>query len=187
MCSDPMSNSLSQQPFLVGSNSNEAAFYALRYARQDQFTLNQTELNEIGYGFYSCPTALDAAVKSAEIAASNPPIYRYEYFGDWPNLRLFPGSGAYHTSETSMVFGTMEDLSGQPNTDLQVLVSRYMQHVWATFARDPVDGLSNLGWPTYNASAETLVRLGYRNETTASYVAPAPYDKICQTLGILSS
>lgn len=154
----------------------------LRYAGSNKFTLNQTQQDEIGYGLYSCPTVIDANTKSVSLANSNVSIFRYEYFGDWPNLRLYVGSGAYHTSETSMIFGTMEDLSGQANTDLEEVVSRYLQHVWATFARDPNNGLLNLGWPIYNASERTLVRLGYGNDTTASFAQPSSYDAVCLTL-----
>lgn len=151
----------------------------LRYAGSNRFILNQTQQDEISFGQYVCPTAQDANVKSESLADYNVSMYRYEYFGDWPNLRLYPGSGAYHTSETSMIFGTMQDLSGQPDSDLESTVSQYMQHAWATFARDPKNGLSSLGWPAYNQSEDTLVRLGFGNETTASFTSPSSYDDIC--------
>lgn len=167
----------------MGSNDNEAGFYVFRYAGVDQITLNQTRQDEIGYGQFFCPTAVDAAAKSVALAATtNASVYRYDYFGDWPNLRLYPASRAYHTSETSMVFGTMADLSGAPSTPLQVEVSDYLQHAWTTFARDPVGGLKGLGWPSYNQSESTLVRLGYGNESVASYANPASYDAICKKL-----
>ena len=171
-----------QQPFFLGSNDNEVGFYVLRYAGTDEITLNQTEQNAIGYGLFVCLTALDAGTKAIALAKTNSSVHRYEYFGDWPNLRLYPISGAYHMSETSMVFGTMEDLSGEANTALQVTVSDCIQHAWTTFARDPVGGLKGLGWPIYNKSGSTLVRLGYGNETVASYVNHASYDAICKTI-----
>jgi carboxylesterase type B len=124
----------------------------MRYAGNSKITLNQSEQDSIGYGQFSCPVAADAAAKEESNLV---PLWRYEYFGDWPNLRLYPGSGAYHTSEVSMVFGTMEDLTGDPNTVQQVAVSAYMMGAWATFARDPTKGLSDLlGWPEYNKSGE---------------------------------
>lgn len=166
----------------MGSNDNEAGFYVLRYAGNNKITLNQTQQDIIGYGNFVCPTVLDAKIKSEVLAKTETPIYRYEYFGDWPNLRLYPDSRAYHTSETSVVFGTMEDISGESNTELEVVVSDYMQHAWTNFARDPVGGLHGLGWPRYNSSDDTLVRLGYSNETTASYVNPKSYDAICVEL-----
>ena len=130
-----------------------------------------------------CPTALDAATKATAFADTDTPIYRYEYLGDWPNLRLYTGSRAYHTSETSVVFGTMEELSGDPNTELEVKVSRYMQHAWAMFARDPLHGLQSLGWPRYDPNENTLIQLGNGEEVAASYVSPSKYDSICAKLG----
>ncbi|KIW25231.1 uncharacterized protein PV07_08427 [Cladophialophora immunda] len=177
-----LSRDFAQKPFLMGSNDNEAGFYVMRYAGNNQITLSATQQETISYGEFVCPIAADAAVKRA-IASESVPVWRYEYFGNWPNLRLYPGSGAYHTSEVSMVFGTSADLTGEPNTPLQEIVSRYMRHAWATFARDPMNGLrEQLGWPVYNNTGDTLVRLGYGNETKASFVSPAEYDAPCSAL-----
>lgn len=127
----------------------------MRFAGSNQITLNSSDQASISYGEFSCPIAADANAKA--LSKLVPFLWRYEYFGDWPNLRLYSGSGAYHTSEVSMVFGTTADLTGEPNTPLQEVVSAYMMGVWATFARDPVDGLRvQLGWPTYNKSGEMI-------------------------------
>ena len=135
----------------MGSNNNEAGFYVMRYAATDENTLNSTAQDAITYGVFDCPIAADAAAKKASKLV--PSLWRYEYFGDWPNLRLYPGSDAYHTSEVPMLFGTMADLTGEPNTQLQEVVSAYMMKAWASFARDPRDGLrGELGWPRYDES-----------------------------------
>lgn len=76
----------------------------------------------------------------------------------------------------------MEELSGEPSTLLENTVSQYMRHAWASFAKDPVDGLKALGWPLYNASEETLVRLGHDEEESASYVSPDDFDTICKSV-----
>lgn len=47
-----------------------------------------------------------------------------------------------------------------------VIKPRGCEAVGTTSGRDPVDGLSGLGWPAYNASESTLVRLGYGNGFT---------------------
>lgn len=168
----------------MGSNANEAGFYVLRYANKTApgITINQTVQDEIGFGLYFCPIAFDAEIKAAALASARIPVYRYEYFGDFPNLRLFPSSGAYHTSETSVVFGTMKELSGDSNTEREVEVSRYMQRAWTTFAREPMHGLEALGWPSYNPEGETLIRLGYEKEVEASFASPYPYDEVCREL-----
>ena len=175
------------QPLLLGNNENEAGFYVLRYAGNDQFTLTQKQQDEIGLGLYTCPIAYEAGLKAKSSAnttttTATAPAYRYLYFGDWPNLRLYAGSGAYHTSETSVVFGTLADLGGEPNTALEVEVSRYMHGAWAAFTRDPSCGLEAIGWPAYERSGSTLVRLGFGNETAASFALPGTYDGICSSL-----
>lgn len=110
-------------------------------------------------------------------------MWRYRYFGDFANLQLFPGSGAYHGSDLNMVFGTAEDVSGLPNDALERATIAYVQKAWAAFARDPQRGLTKLGWPLYsNSTAKTLVRLAYGNETSASFVAPAMSDALCHAL-----
>ena len=145
----------------MGSNDNEAGFYVMRYAGTNENTLNSTAQARITYGEFSCPIAADATAKATSKLV--PSLWRYEYLCDWPNQRLHPSSGAYHTSEVSMVFGTMADLTGEPNTPLQEVVSAYMMGVWATFARDPVNGLRvHLGWPMYNKTGKTM-RISFWN------------------------
>lgn len=40
-----------------------------------------------------------------------------------------------------------------------------------------------MGWPKYaNTTASTLVRLGFNNETSASFVAPSTTDAKCSAL-----
>ncbi len=82
-----------------------------------------------------------------------------------------------------MVFGNMESISGDANTELQVTVSEYMQHAWASFAKDPHGALKALGWPLYDPKGQTLIRLGYDSETVASYVSPDEFDSLCAGLG----
>ncbi|KAI9656504.1 MAG: hypothetical protein M1821_004711 [Bathelium mastoideum] len=181
-----LAHEFAQKPFLVGSNANEAGFYVLRYSSANMSKpgtlLDQAAQDFLGFGLFVCPTAADAATKATAFANADTPIYRFEYLGDYPNLRLYPESGAYHTSETSMVLGNAEELSGEKNTDVQNKVSRYLQHAWTTFARDPLHGLERLGWPRYDAGSATLVQLGKGNETEASFASPAKYDSICAGL-----
>ncbi|KAF2171591.1 hypothetical protein M409DRAFT_63239 [Zasmidium cellare ATCC 36951] len=171
-----LEHKVSDNPVLMGNNDNEAGFYVFRYGGQENFNLSQAAQDYIGYGLYVCPGAVEAATR----ANAGYPVYRYEYMGDWPNLELYAGSRAYHTAETSLVFGTMEELSGDPNVELKVTVSRYMQHAWASFSKDPHRGLEELGWPLYNQSGDTLIRLGHAKETSASYVSPAAFDEVCE-------
>lgn len=107
-------------------------------------------------------------------------MWRYRYFGDWPNLRLYPGSGAYHGCDLHMVFGGAEDVTGLPNTDFETWTTEYMMGAWGSFVNDPVNGLSEeLFWPEYNASGNTLVRLGFALDPAASFVSPGLWDSAC--------
>jgi cholinesterase len=87
--------------------------------------------------------------------------YRYRYFGDWPNLNISYGTGAFHSAEVPMVFGNAALLTGVPNTLNEALVSAYMMGIWAAFAKDPDNALSLAGWPTYKVDGELYsVELG---------------------------
>ena len=82
-----------------------------------------------------------------------------------------------------MIFGTSEDVTRIPPSEDQKKMSRLFQKAWATFAGDPVDGLSTMmGWPEFNLGTETLIRLGYENQPVAEFVNPSLYDAPCSTV-----
>lgn len=85
-----------------------------------------------------------------------------------------------------MIFGNSGAVSGIPPSQAEVQLSRLMQRAWAAFADDPKQGLSRFGWPKYDPQGETLVRLGYENSATPTFVAPSLYDAQCpsETLGV---
>lgn len=79
------------------------------------------------------------------------PIYRYRYYGDYPNTRLDSSAGAYHASELTLIFGTSEAYSDVKDTDVEAKVGKLMRQAWSEFAKNPEDGLtSELGWPRYD-------------------------------------
>ncbi len=73
-----------------------------------------------------------------------------------------------------MIFGTA-DLLG-PNTPAEDGTSKYIQSAWAAFARDPENGLV---WPQYDPDSDTLVKLGFENNTEAVYGPGDEYDGLC--------
>lgn len=76
-----------------------------------------------------------------------------------------------------MVFGT-SDLLG-PNTELETETSSYMQQAWLAFVKDPVAGLREYGWPMFNESTLSLVRLGVEGNVSAVLTLGDAYDKGC--------
>jgi carboxylesterase type B len=91
---------------------------------------------------FTCPTQTFSTAIAAQLRQ---PVYRYYFEGDFPNVRLFPNAGAYHSVEIPEVWGTYplnnELGAATPN---QIALSSYMQGVWAGFAKDPSAGT---GWP----------------------------------------
>jgi cholinesterase len=166
-------------PRLIGNNDNEGATYAISAFG---YGLNASTY-KIGQNFelasFACPTLFEATA----LAEHKVPNWMYRYMADWENLRLYDGSGAYHTAELYMVFGTSEDVSGIPPSEDEKVMSRLFQRVWVAFADDPVDGLTKvLGWPTFAAGGETLIRLGFENKPVAEFVSPSLYDAPCSTV-----
>jgi carboxylesterase type B len=104
----------------------------------------------------------------------NVTVWRSRYFGEWPNLNPFPWLHAYHSSDIPMVFGTSDILGSDTTTE--AATSKYMQNAWAAFARDPHGGLS---WPTYDPEADTLVKLGFANNSQAVFGKGNEFDALC--------
>lgn len=121
-------------------------------------------------------TTCGAAVAAASRKAFNVPIWRVRYFGVWPNLNPFSWLGAYHSSDIPMIFGT-SDLRGS-DTPLETATSKYYQSAWATFARDPVNGLVKYGWPVFEPQGQTLVKLG-NGSAKAIFDAGNAFDNGC--------
>jgi cholinesterase len=57
----------------------------------------------------------------------------------------------------------------------------YTRGAWAVFAKDPANGLDNYqgGWPAYNPTESTLVRLGDSGSVGMDLAPPAMYDAPC--------
>lgn len=53
--------------------------------------------------------------------------------------------------------------------DAQKQVTKWMQHAWAEFARDPQNGLTKLGWPRYNAFTNSLAIIARDNKPNVTY------------------
>ncbi|KAF9047536.1 carboxylesterase [Panaeolus papilionaceus] len=107
---------------------------------------------------FTCNAGLTATQRTA--AKIN--TWRYQYQPVFPDISSRPDLRAYHAAEIPIVFGTYNQSTIAAPTATEIALSKYVQGAWVAFARDPVNGLSNLGWPTYNPSfaSMSLVQLG---------------------------
>jgi carboxylesterase type B len=81
--------------------------------------------------------------------------------GVWSNTAAGATTGAYHNAEIPMIFGTTESKAGATkDTPEEAKLSKHMMHAWASFAKDPEQGLLALGWPLYDPASMFISRLG---------------------------
>lgn len=83
-----------------------------------------------------------------------------------------------------MVFGTYNGtlINGTrlPATRAQVALSKYIQSAWVAFARDPAQGLVELGWPLYHPGTASLAQLGgFFNESGVVFGDATLIDAAC--------
>ena len=169
-----------QRPYLIGNNDYEAGLFKI-VAAASNTTLSDLAWAIFNLASFTCPTSDAALARSFRV-----PTYRYRYFGEFPNARLTlnPSSGAWHGSEIGLIWQTETSVSGEADTSSEASISTNLSGAWSAFARNPDTGLSQppYGWPTYDATGNTLIRLAYNNETTASYIFPVTYDIACPVL-----
>ena len=169
-----------QRPYLIGNNDYEAGLFKIEAASLN-LNLPDQFWAIFNLGFFSCPAEAAALPRTKTV-----PTYRYRFYGDYPNVRLTtnPDSGAWHGDEIPIIWRTTQDATGKADTPAEAAVGTYLNAAWAAFAKDPVSALSKapFSWPKYNEGANTLIRLGYANDTSASYISPATYDESCETV-----
>jgi carboxylesterase type B len=166
-------------PLLIGNTDYEAGLFATTIALF-HVTRPRADWDSFNLQVFTCGSGVKANIS---IAASVP-TWRYRYFGDFPNLRLTPESGAFHGSEVPILFDNIpagNGTSAPASTDAEVSIGRYMRGAWAAFAKDPKNGLKRYdgGWPTYDPSDRTLIRLAYNNVTGTNLAKPDVYDIGC--------
>ncbi|RMY51015.1 hypothetical protein D0865_06579 [Hortaea werneckii] len=164
-------------PYLLGNNNNEQGYYMIP-AIAAGAKITAQEGDAFLLSSFTCPNMFQAEQRRAH----NVPVWQYRYFGDWDNLRLYNGSGAYHGTDLEMVFGNDDTVSGIPSSEAENNTKDFMRHAWALFAADPGAGLRKLGWQTYDAKDESLVRLAYGNQPRADFAFASEYDAPCSTV-----
>ncbi|KAF9478107.1 carboxylesterase, partial [Pholiota conissans] len=151
-------------PLLVGSTANEEDIIIVA----QQLVSPGFVLPVVTEIFSDALTALaftcNASVTAVNRLNAGVPTFRYQYQGVFPSLSTRPDLRAYHSSEIPMIFGTYNStvISGAslPPTPPQVALSKYIQSAWVAFARNPKQGLVDLGWPLYSPNTTSLAQLG---------------------------
>ncbi|KAJ8113604.1 hypothetical protein OPT61_g4300 [Boeremia exigua] len=169
-------------PLLAGNADQEDGWYRISgWAARLNFTNARWNLfTERGF---TCPVALSTKYR----VQYGVPTWRYRYFGDFDNLRLYNstaglsprGSAAYHGVDLNIVFGTAADNSGLLNSPAESATVKYIQGAYAAFARDPKKGLIRYGWPAYRGTGKTLVGLAYNNSPKPTLFEATTYDRAC--------
>ena len=105
------------------------------------------------------------------------PTYRYRFFGAFPKVRLTlnPSSGAWHGCEIGLIWLTEATGSGE-------LIQAPKCPAAITFRERGQVLLETPTKASHDAECDTLIRLAYNNETTASYISPVTYDLACSVL-----
>ncbi|PBP27860.1 carboxylesterase [Diplocarpon rosae] len=166
-------------PMLIGSNNYEAGLFRTEFGLAGVF-YSDAFWDTFNLQSFTCPTGIRA---NLSVAAGNP-TWRYRYFGVFPNLAISDDAGAWHTAEVPMLFNTAPN--SIPATAAQVSIGNYMRGAWAAFAKDPSNGLTNYGWPRYDTSQDSLVRLAYDNVTGPNLINPYRYDADCVLVNVSS-
>ncbi|KAH7346229.1 Alpha/Beta hydrolase protein [Rhexocercosporidium sp. MPI-PUGE-AT-0058] len=171
----------SKLPLLLGNADYEAGLFRVL----DSFR-NATNSDVYYEGFNNLGFVCPGAQRAAYSIANDVPTWRYRWFGAFPNTQLttVPYSGAWHSSELPVLFNNPPTGGAIPNnTEAEIAIGSYMRGAWATFAKNPVDGLSSYqgGWPQYVPGEDTLVRLAYQNMTGANLALGRMYDGGCKT------
>jgi cholinesterase len=163
-----------EQPVLVGNNDNEAGGGAL------SFTGGKSDPAAVGKqnAGFACPPARAAEAR----VNAGLPTWRYRYMAAYPNTGVMPGPGkplASHGAELTIVWGTMDNLNRSKSTPEELALSKNIRTAWSTFAKNPKEGLTKLGWPIYDPSRPTLVVLGANNKPEITFANPNVYDGAC--------
>jgi cholinesterase len=167
-------------PMLVGNNNYEGGLFRTEFALEGLF-FPDAFWTDFNLQEFTCPAGIRA---NASVSAGNP-TWRYRYFGVFPDLAISSEAGTWHAAELPILFDTVPASPGP--TQAEISVANYMRGAWAAFAKDPKNGLSNYGWPTYNTSRDTLIRLAYDNITGPNIINPYKYDADCVFFNVSST
>lgn len=166
-------------PLLIGNNDFETGAYIPISALH-----GSTQSHEAWVSFANSEFACPVGVRANVSVSHELPVWRYRWFGNFPNTRLYtnPDSGAWHSSEIPFIWNTLPVGPGiPPDTKEEISIRKYMSGAWAAFAKSPEDGLNDYrgGWPEFTPLEPTLIRLAYNNVTGTNVAFSGMYDNVC--------
>lgn len=170
-------------PILIGSNDHETGLFeslAKLMATNTTPALPASFWVGVDNSVFVCPASLRANVSAQQGVTT----FRYRYFGVFPDTAFSATSGAWHGSEILQLTGVVPaaNAMGVPAvTPQEQEIQKYMRGAWAAFIKDPKQGLVTYGWPTYEPTAATVVRLGINNATGPNVASPGMFDAVCNT------
>ncbi|KAE8845639.1 hypothetical protein P3342_005955 [Pyrenophora teres f. teres] len=144
-----LAGKFSRKPAIIG-NTNDEGTALVRY--NQTYGVNTTLADASTASTFHCP-----AVKTTyDRYAANATTFRYLYAGNFSNISPQPWEGAYHSSDLPLYFGTYGIARGN-GTAFQKAVSEKVQDYYLAFAKDPVNGLPEMGWNAYKPSGEAVL------------------------------
>jgi carboxylesterase type B len=150
------SGAFARIPYVAGTTDNETGYYKISTYGTNNTTAPDAAWQDFLLQAFWCP----AYVQAWNRVKHDVSAWRFMYAADWDNLRLYPGSGAYHGSDVNLVIGNSEAVSGLPPSADQVKLTKVVMEAWAAFAEDPVDGLTKkMGWPKYYLPGTSSVKI----------------------------
>lgn len=161
-------------PAVIGNDDYESGLFRIEFALAGVIVPDSFwDMYELSG--YTCPSGLRA---NYSLAANNP-TWRFRWFAVFPDIDIGLDAGAYHGIELPLIFGTTNSFSTVNATADEITFTAYIRGAWVAFAKDPVHGLTNYGWPLYDPAKETLIRLGFNNATGLNLAFPMLYDAGC--------
>lgn len=176
-----LAGNFNKAPILVGVADFEGGLFQL-IAEIAGTPLPQSVWEGVFQDGFNCGAALRANIS----VYHKLPVWRYRWYGTYPNTNLSTSKnyGAYHASEIPIIFGVPPFGGSVPeNTPAEIDEMKYMTGAWAAFAKDPVNGLKsgNYGWPEYQPSGQSLIRLAFEDSVEVSFANGLGYDKSCMS------
>lgn len=169
----------SKVPILIGNNDREGDITQALNTANTGVATPATDTTAVD-AIFTCPSAQRANIS----LANSLPVWRYRWFGSFPNTQLLTNvnNGAWHGSELGVLFGTNQVAT--PNTAEENAIGTQLRGMWATFAKDPVNGLNAFmgGVPRYTASGNALIRLGLNNTMGLNLAAGNTFDVNCAAI-----